>query len=151
MASTFQIRKIHTLKNILGLEDDLYRDMLMSFGVQSSTRLTFTEATVLIDIFEEKAERLNLWTIRQKKYRDLKRDSNMATGRQLGMIEGLWREICYVDNSDFAKKSLRKFLQNKFGIADVTFLTKNKAIKVIQAILNIKNKSKRWPTGVVEK
>ena len=25
MATTFQIRKIHTLKNILGMDDDLYR------------------------------------------------------------------------------------------------------------------------------
>ena len=48
MSTTYQIKKIHTLKNILGLEDDLYRDMLASFGVCSSKELTQAEAQVLI-------------------------------------------------------------------------------------------------------
>lgn len=45
MATTSQIRKIHTLKNFIGLDDDLYREMLMTFGVQSSKNLTDTEVT----------------------------------------------------------------------------------------------------------
>ena len=44
MATTFQIRKIHALKNVIGMDDDLYREMLMSFDVTSSKDLTFTEA-----------------------------------------------------------------------------------------------------------
>ena len=56
---------------------------------------------------------------------------------------GLWREICYFDNDDFAKKSLRKFLKSKFKIDDVMFLTKNKASKVIQAITEIKKNMKK--------
>jgi hypothetical protein len=31
MSTTYQIKKIHTLKNILGLDDDTYRQMLLSF------------------------------------------------------------------------------------------------------------------------
>ena len=35
--STFtQIKQIHILKNLIGLEEDLYREMLASFGVYSS-------------------------------------------------------------------------------------------------------------------
>ena len=33
MSTSLQIKQIHTLKNILGLDDDLYREMLASFGV----------------------------------------------------------------------------------------------------------------------
>ena len=34
--STFtQIKQIHILKNLIGLEEDLYREMLASFGVYS--------------------------------------------------------------------------------------------------------------------
>ena len=64
----------------------------------------------------------------------------MATNAQLRMIEGLWRDICYYDTDEYAKKSLRKFLRSKFKVDDVMFLTKIKAIKVIQAITAIKKK-----------
>ena len=53
MATTSQIRKIHTLKNALGLDDDLYREMLKSFDVQTSKNLTYTEAIIFIEIFEK--------------------------------------------------------------------------------------------------
>lgn len=144
MATHSQIRKIHALKNILGLDDDLYRDMLMSFDVQSSTSLTYAEAAIFVEILAEKATKLGLWITAPKKYENLKRDPSMATELQLRMIEGNWREISYQDNAEFAKKSLRKFLQNKFRIDDITFLTKKKATKVIQAILKIKNNPKRY-------
>ena len=52
MATTFQIRKIHALKNVIGMDDDLYRDMLISFDVTSSKDLTFTEAAIFVDIFD---------------------------------------------------------------------------------------------------
>ena len=71
MATTSQIRKIHTLKGLLGLEDDLYRDMLFSFGVCTSKDLTFTEAAVLLDILETKAVERNLWKKQPKKYEDM--------------------------------------------------------------------------------
>lgn len=147
--STFaQIKKIHTLKNVLHLEDDLYIDMLMSFGVQSSKNLTNTEAGILLDILEKKAVLTNKWEVRNKKYDELKsRDEDMATPAQLRMIEAIWREVCYIDSPEFAKQSLRKFIQNKFKIADIKFLTKNKAVRVIRAILQIKQKMKgvRFP------
>ena len=137
-----QIRKIHTLKTILRIDDELYREMLMSFGVQTSKNLTYTEASVLIEILEEKAIAAGKWKRLPKKYNDLQRDNKMATQAQLRMIEGMWREICYFDNDDFAKKSLRKFLKSKFRVDDIMFLTKSKAIKVIQGINGIKKNLK---------
>ena len=65
MVSSFQIKKIHTLKNLLSIDNDLYIDMLMSFGVQSSKNLTFTEANILLEILEEKAVAQNLWVKQQ--------------------------------------------------------------------------------------
>ena len=142
MATTSQIRKIHTLKNALGLDDDLYREMLKSFDVQTSKNLTYTEAIIFIEILEEKAVAINRWEKRLKKYETLCRSDNMASDAQLRMIEGIWREICYHDNDEFAKKSLRKFLKSKFKVDDVMFLTKAKACKVIQALQAIKKNLK---------
>ena len=143
MATISQIRKIHTLKNVIGLEDDLYREMLMSFGVQSSKNLTYTEAIIFTEILEEKAVALNRWRKQPKKYEGLNRGEKMASDAQLRMIEGMWREVCYFDNNEFAKKSLRKFLKSKFKVDDVMFLTKAKACKVIQALQAIKKSLKK--------
>lgn len=150
MATASQIRKIHILKNILGLDEDLYQNMLMSFGVGTSKNLTYTEAIIFIDILEDKAVENSLWTKQPKKYEELKRNNRMASDSQLRMIEGLWREICYFDNNKFAKTSLRKFLKSKHGVDDVMFLTKSKASKVIQSIMAIKknlNKSNKNKKG----
>ena len=143
MATTSQIRKIHTLKTLLGLDDDLYREMLMSFGVCTSKDLTFTEAAVLLDILETKAVEKNLWKKQPKKFEDMDRGDTMATPPQLRMIKGLWREICYVDNDETASTSLRKFLKSKFKVDDIRFLTKAKASKVIQAIKGMKKNLKK--------
>ena len=143
MVSSFQIKKIHTLKNLLSIDNDLYIDMLMSFGVQSSKNLTFTEANILLEILEEKAIAQNLWVKQPKKYESLKRNENMASSAQLRMIESLWREIAYINNDKFSKSSLRKFLKNKFKIDDIMFLTKTKATKVIQGIMAIKKSIKK--------
>lgn len=143
MVSSFQIKKIHTLKNLLSIDNDLYIDMLMSFGVQSSKNLTFTEANILLEILEEKAVAQNLWVKQPKKYESLKRNDNMASSAQLRMIESLWREIAYINNDKFSKSSLRKFLKNKFKIDDIMFLTKTKATKVIQGIMAIKKSAKK--------
>ena len=138
MVTSSQIRIIHTLKNFIGLDDDLYREMLMTFGVQSSKNLTDTEAGIFIEVLEAKAEKFEDWVKRPKKYADLYRDENMATQAQLRYIEGLWKEVAYFDDEDFNKKSLRKFLKSKFKIDDIMFLTKAKATKVIQGIKGMK-------------
>ena len=138
MVTSSQIRKIHTLKNFIGLDDDLYREMLMTFGVQSSKNLTDTEAGIFIEVLEAKAEKFENWVKRPKKYADLYRDENMATQAQLRYIEGLWKEVAYFDDEIFNKKSLRKFLKSKFKIDDIMFLTKAKATKVIQGIKGMK-------------
>ena len=138
MATSSQIRKIHTLKNFIGLDDDLYREMLKSFDVQSSKNLTDTEAGIFIEILEAKAEMFENWVKKTKKYADLYRDGNMATQAQLRYIEGLWKEVAYFDDEDFNKKSLRKFLKSKFKVDDIMFLTRAKATKVIQGIKGMK-------------
>ena len=150
MATTFQIRKIHALKNVIGMDDDLYREMLMSFDVTSSKDLTFTEAAIFVDILEDKAVAINKWIKQPKKYADLNRTENMASDAQLRMIESLWRDVCYFNDDKFAKKSLRKYLKSKFKVDDIMFLTRAKACKVIQAITAIKKKLKEKSAATLE-
>lgn len=138
MASLSQIKKIHILINKLGISEETYRDMLSSYGVDSSRNLTFLNAKDLLEGLENKAESLGLWKKQTLKYSNLNRDKNMATPAQLRMIESLWMEISYVKDDNFAKKSIRKILKNKYKADDLMFLTKYKANKVINGIKNIK-------------
>lgn len=135
-----QIKKIHTLKTLIGIDDDLYREMLKSFGVHSSTKLTPTEAKIFIDILEDKARHFKKveFSTKNKFYSLNGRSSDMATPAQLGMIEAIWKDVSYFEDAEFRTASLRKFLKNKFYVEDLKFLSKKKAAKVIQAILNIK-------------
>ena len=40
MITKEQIKKIHTIKNLLGLDDELYREMLLKFDAKSCKELT---------------------------------------------------------------------------------------------------------------
>lgn len=51
-----QIRYIHVLKNILGIDDETYREMLGSFTVGTSKALTEAEANIFIDSMRIKAK-----------------------------------------------------------------------------------------------
>jgi len=146
MITKLQIKKIHTLKNILNINNDIYNEMLFDFGVESSKQLSFAAAQIFIEILEKQAIQMKCWEIKPKKYETLSRNNQMASPAQLRMIEGIWRDICYFDNDKFAKKSLRKFLHLKFKVDDLMFLSKKKAAKVIQAMLNIKKNIKSAAT-----
>ena len=143
MATNSQIKKIHTLKKVLGIDDDLYRELLCEYGVSSSKDLTYKDAITFTENLENNAVAKGVWIKKPKKYAELKRDKEMATDSQIRMIEGLWREICYFDNDKFAKTSLRKFLKSKHRVDDVMFLTRKKASKVIQSLLAMKKNIKK--------
>lgn len=134
MSTTYQIKKIHTLKNILGLEDDLYREMLASFDVCNSKNLTQAEAQIFIEILQDKVNALknNIY----KKYDEFEgRDDKMATPAQLRKLEVVWADI-----SSAADKSaaLRNFLKKQFHVDSLRFLTKQRASQIIAVLEKIK-------------
>ena len=123
MITISQIKRIHILKNIIGLDDETYLKMLKSFDVVTSKNLTLGEASILIDILEEQAVAMGRWQRQPKKYADLTRSNNMASGAQL-----------------------RMYLKQKFKTDDIMFLTKTKANKVIHSIKEIKKNLKSAAT-----
>ena len=139
MISFSQIKQIHTLKNILGLDDEVYREMLMSFGVATCKNLTFTEAQILVEILSEKAIAAGKWQRPNKKYADLEsRHIDMATPAQMRKIEIMWGELYNVKTYENTQRTLRKFIQNHFKISDIRFIDKLTATKIIHVISKIK-------------
>ena len=127
MSTLQQIRKIHTLKSLLCMSDEVYRKLLHSFDSVSSKTLTEAEADILISILDAKVRILNL-----KKYDGfIGRDGDMATPLQLRKMEVVWKSICKNKAKKHRYKSLRRYLSLHFHINDIRFLTKERAGKII--------------------
>ena len=142
MATTFQIRKIHMLKNILTLNDVAYRAILSYYDKESSKELSFAEAEALIRFLEEKAAELGKWEIK-KKYDELVRDNNMATPAQLRMIEAVWKDIVKLKPEKYRKEDLRHFVDSKFTVGNLMFLSKKRANEVIGGLTSMRQNYKK--------
>ncbi len=143
MVTNSQIRIIHALKKALFMDDETYEDYLLSFGVCSSKELTNAEAKILIDSMKLKAVEMGIWKTKPLKYDELERE-DMATPAQLRYIEGLWNSGSEERDPKIRRKKLRAYLQLRFKIDDIMFITKSKANSVINSIKamqrNYKNK-----------
>ena len=131
MITPSQIRKIHTLKNQLGLDDDQYRELLHSFDVSSCKQLGEDEASIVIQNLEYDLKAYNRQF--QKKFEELaNRDKSMATPKQLRKIEAIWSEIYdKSNNKDEKSKALRGYLRKHFKVSDLRFITKSRARDII--------------------
>ena len=139
-----QIKKIHALKNVLNIDDELYREMLQQFNAGSSKDLNSRTAEIFISSLEVKAVQLGVWKNPSLKFEDLRgREEKIASPAQLRMIYAMWKEISYYDTDEFITKSLRTFVRGRFKIDDIKFLTKKKAVKVIYAIKSLKKNLER--------
>ena len=73
-----------------------------------------------------------------KKYDDMgRRDPWAASPKQLRLIEALWHSV-YVGNSE--ELHLRQFIFKIAKVADIRFLTKDLAYKVIEGIKGIQRR-----------
>lgn len=143
MVTNSQIRIIHALKKALFMDDETYEDFLLSFGVCSSKELTSAEAKILIDSMKLKAVEMKVWKTKPLKYDDLDRE-DMATPAQLRYIELLWKNGTQEKDPKIRRKKLRAYLQLRFKIDDIMFITKRKANNVINSIKEMqKNYKKR--------
>jgi hypothetical protein len=145
MVTKAQIKKIHTLKKILGLDDELYREMLSRFNISSSKDLTIKDACTFIDILEVQATGINKWQKPKEKFDELSNRADMATPPQLRKIEAMWVDFLKISQGkevikgSIARKSLRKLLRRLYHISDLRFLERDKVSKVLKTIQSMIN------------
>lgn len=139
MISFSQIKQIHILKSLLGLDEELYKEMLMSFGVTTCKDLTYTETEIFLEILTSKAVAAGKWQRPGSNFTELEnRGNDMASPTQLRKIEAMWRDISYIKSNESIRKSLRLFVQKHFKISDLRFVDKTTATKIIHIINKIK-------------
>lgn len=133
MATKYEIKKIHMLKNALNLDEDLYKEILNNYGADSCKDIPPHLTDEFINYLEQMAIESGRW--KPKKFDELANRADMASPKQLRLIEYLWKILCERKEGS----SLRKFLYSKFKISDLRFISKKMANKVINALKNINN------------
>jgi hypothetical protein len=144
-----QIKRIHTIKHILGISDENYRECLDSrFGVTSCKDLTLMQARSFLDELEkyalqvrddsDKAEcevaRQRAEAAKPKRFENLDNRPGMASGKQLRKIEAMWQDISFIPEAEPRARALRRFIHRITGVMDLRFLDSQMAGKVIIAL-----------------
>lgn len=130
-------RLLHVARRRVGMDEDAYRAMLHRIGgVASSKELDRDSFDAVMRQFatlgfESDFLQKNLG------YRDEEHD--MATPNQIAKIRDLWAQFTNGAGTD---SSLNKWLEGRFKVAALRFLTRAKAMKATAALLNMVKRRK---------
>lgn len=147
MADKQQIKMIHILKSKLALSDNEYRDHVAQCnerGVTSSKDMTHGEAQNLLWRLSSMANGKGIrWTNWQgrKKYNDFAGRDDRATPLQMRKIEAMWKDVSYMTTDEDRATAFRKFIEKRFHVSDIRFITQemvHKIIKTLQAMKSYK-------------
>ena len=135
MIDARQIKRIHALKNQLGLDDDTYRTALKAqHNVETCKNLTYIQAARFIADLEKKAGKSNHYKGNRQKYENFRGRAGMATPRQMRKVEAMWAEVSRAGTDEARASALRRFLKRIVGIEDLRFLECWQVRKVIRAL-----------------
>jgi len=139
-----QIKKIHTLKNIIGLSDEEYGSALESYGVCTSKELTYKQGDDLIYRLEKllPKEPKKSKKTKNTKYNNLGVRTNYkgehyATPKQLRLIEALWFNGANVRTK--TQEALLSFVKKITGKNALEWLLLSDVKKVVKAITSLNN------------
>ncbi|MCX5785691.1 MAG: regulatory protein GemA [Elusimicrobia bacterium] len=131
-----QIKRIHTLKNALEMTDTQYRAALEQFHVFSSKQLTEAQAGQFASELENVAVSKGKWVRPYRKYQHLGGRRDMATPKQLRMIEAMWGDVSRAGTNADRAAALKKFLQ-RFDIStmeDIRWYDVRKIVAALKAM-----------------
>lgn len=125
--SAGQVRMIYALARKAGMDDDLLHAKVKAItcGCEHISHLTSTQGIVIIERLQQEAGE----TVRPKAV-----PSDRATVAQRNLIRVLACELGW----DTEGTRLRGFLEKRFGVSDVQFLTAAKTSSVIEAMKAMK-------------
>jgi hypothetical protein len=137
-----QIALLHVARQELGLDDDIYHDMLESvLGVSSSTEITKGQFEKILDHLKSHGFSIKRKITKNKKYDEFKNRSGMATPAQMRYLEVMfheWLDLKYPDrdNKAYVGPGLRYFLRKHYQADGLRFLSKDLAVKAIEGMKN---------------
>lgn len=130
-----QIKKLHALKNALGLTEDVYRDALAARGLSSCKDLSQQQARELINAWEQLALQAGVWEKfdGHKKFKG-PRPEKGATPAQLRMVEAMWASISRQTTTEAKRDSLEKFIKRITKRDRLEWCTHQDVVKLTNAM-----------------
>ena len=119
------IKLIHVAKTKLGLEDEVYRDILESTtGKTSSKLLTPAQLEAVLDRLKQLG-----FTVESKEKTDVK---NLASDAQSKLIRHLWLQLHQAGQvKNGSELALAKFVENRVHVSALQFLSTRHADMII--------------------
>lgn len=119
------IQLIHVGKKQLGLDDDLYREVLESCTAKSSSKdMTIAQLESVLDRMKQLG-----FTVESKDKSGVK---NLADDAQSKLIRHLWLQLYNAGQvRNGSEKALAKFVENKVGVSALQFLSTKNADMII--------------------
>ncbi len=142
-----QVKRIHALVNRMGISDEDYRARMDGdFGVRTCKKLTRSQAARFIRDMEATAKGVGIDTGGRRRRKYVRRPG-MATPKQLRKIEAMWADVSRAPTAAGRRKALGAFLEKRFGVSDITFVTHEMPSKIIHT-LEAMQKQKRQEAKV---
>ncbi len=134
------IKRIKTLQGLAGVSDEQYRAMLGGYNVESCKDLTILEARAVCDFLQgivdkipEKAQFKA--AAKAKPYSGLgNRHEDMATEKQLRMLEAMWMQVTFQPNRKAALDAYSVWLKNRFNIGSPEWIVRDKVGAIKRAL-----------------
>lgn len=148
--STPEQRKlIGYFRELLKMPEDVYREILWTWHVESAKELTVDEAEILLHQLKRNAMSAGVFESKKKysfqkyRYNNLDgRDAKMATALQLRKIEAMWFEVSRQPDDIARATALNQFCERITEKERLQFLTKSDVSKLIKAMEVMKFKMK---------
>ena len=132
-----QVKRIHVLISRMGISDEDYRARLeKEFGVRTCKALSRAQAARFIRTMEPLAP------APPRRRREWKRRPGMATPAQLRKIEAMWADVSKKTTVGGRRKALGAFLEKRFGVSDLAFVTHEMPGKIIHALEAMKQQAR---------
>lgn len=124
-----EYRRLHALANILGMDDEAYRDMLSDrYGVRSSKDLHSASRKALIRELTVQVKN------ESKRFSDLKERQDKATPAQLRAVEAMWNQVTRMETTKQKRLALDAFVNRITGIRFLMWCPKKDIRAIIKAI-----------------
>jgi hypothetical protein len=129
------VRRIMTLQGLSGISEEEYRSLLWGYEVESCKDLTIADARKVIDFLQGLAGKVPEKRPVHKRYDDLgRRSGEMATPKQLRMLEAMWMDVTSQKNRVNALEAYQVFLHNRFRILVPEHIEKDQVGKIKMAL-----------------
>ena len=140
MITPEQVKLIHVYKSKLKMPDEDYRERVRFLHGSSTTckDLTCNQAAELLREMEFIAYMQGDEFVPGRKYEELGQREDMATPKQLRMIEALWKDVSHYKHSAERARALRAFLK-RFGVSDMRFISQPSVRAIVAAMKSMKS------------